>query len=166
MKIEEAVKSLEKQEEMLQFSHFDNVDAWELGSMIVADAKKNEYAIATSIRLNNGFAVFQYGCEGSSLDNQFWMTRKSHSVMRKEMSSLRLYATLKATGETMESCFLNQDEYACCGGGFPIRVKGVGVIGTVMVSGLNHIADHNMLIKCISQYLKVDGVPQIAENAI
>ncbi len=40
------------------------------------------------------------------------------------------------------------------GGAFPIRVEGVGVIGSVIVSGLDHMADHEFAVACISQYLR------------
>ena len=40
MTIEEAIKVLEMQEEILQFTHFTNNDAWELGNLIVNEAKK------------------------------------------------------------------------------------------------------------------------------
>ena len=39
MTIEELLKVLEMQEEILQFSHFTNADAWELGNQIVIDRK-------------------------------------------------------------------------------------------------------------------------------
>ena len=37
MTIEELLKVLEMQEEILQFSHFTNGDAWELGNLIVLE---------------------------------------------------------------------------------------------------------------------------------
>ena len=33
-------KIIEKQEQVLRFDHFDNEDAWELGSIIVEEAKE------------------------------------------------------------------------------------------------------------------------------
>ena len=39
MTIEELLKVLEAQEEILQFSHFTHEDAWELGTMIVMEAR-------------------------------------------------------------------------------------------------------------------------------
>ena len=39
MTIEELLKVLEMQEEILQFSHFTHGDAWELGNIIVMEAR-------------------------------------------------------------------------------------------------------------------------------
>ena len=55
------------QEEILQFSHFTNADAWTLGNMLVAEAQRRGASVMISIRLNNGFTVCQYGFDGSNL---------------------------------------------------------------------------------------------------
>ena len=78
-----------------------------------------------------------------------------------EMSSLRLYMLLKKNGETLEDRGLNGKDYVAGGGGFPIRVAGVGVIGSVIVSGLDHMADHEFAVACISQYLRIDEIPRL-----
>ena len=44
---------------------------------------------------------------------------------------------------------------------FPIRVEEVGVIGTVAITGLDHVSEHDLLVKCISKYLHVAEVPRI-----
>jgi uncharacterized protein (UPF0303 family) len=159
--VEEAIKVLEMQEEILQFSHFTNDDAWELGNIIVAAAKKLDVSIAVSIRLNNGYTVFQYGFEGTNLVNDRWLERKFNLVKMTEKSSLYAYMLLQHTGETLEDWGLNSKDHAASGGGFPIRVEEVGVIGAVIVTGLDHVTDHDLLIKCISKYLHVDEVPRI-----
>ena len=38
MTVEELIAMLEMQEEILQFNHFTNEDAWELGNIMVAEA--------------------------------------------------------------------------------------------------------------------------------
>ena len=49
-----------------------------------------------------------------------------------------------------------------CGGGFPSSfVEEVGVIGTVAITGLDHVSEHDLLVKCISKYLHVAEVPRI-----
>lgn len=161
MTVEELAKVLEMQEEILQFSSFTNADAWELGTMVVMEARRLGVSIAVRIRLNNGYTVFQYGMDGTNLYNEQWLTRKENTVRTLEQSSLRLYMSLRETQETIEERFLNPNEYAACGGGFPIRVEEVGVIGSIAVSGLDHVSDHDLLVKCISKYLHVAEVPRI-----
>jgi uncharacterized protein (UPF0303 family) len=46
-----------------------------------------------------------------------------------------------------------ENEYACCGGGFPLTVKNAGVIGTICVSGLPHMEDHKLIVDSLKQYL-------------
>lgn len=161
MTVEELAKVLEMQEEILQFSSFTNADAWELGTMVVMEGRRLGVSIAVRIRLNNGYTVFQYGMDGTNLYNEQWLTRKENTVRTLEQSSLRLYMSLRETQETLEERFLNPNEYAACGGGFPIRVEEVGVIGSIAVSGLDHVSDHDLLVKCISKYLHVAEVPRI-----
>ena len=55
MTISEVIEVLEMQEEILQFSHFTNADAWTLGNMLVAEAQRRGVFPVISIRLNNGF---------------------------------------------------------------------------------------------------------------
>lgn len=164
MMLEESIRVLAMQEEILQFSHFTNEDAWELGSLMVAEAARNHLPVAVSIRLNNGYTVFQYGFQGTNYSNERWMYRKQNTVRLTEMSSLRFFMILKKNGETLEEHGLDPKEYVARGGGFPIRVAGVGVIGSVIVSGLDHMADHEFASACISKYLQIDGIPRLPEK--
>lgn len=161
--LEEVIKLLALQEEILQFTHFTNGDAWELGSFMVAEAKKRELPVAISIRRHNGEVIFQYCNDGTDLTNADWMRRKENTVKAVSTSSLRLYVKLQLKGETMADIFLDERDHACCGGGFPIRIEEAGVIGTIIVSGLNHVADHDFIVKCLSKYLHTDEVPRIRE---
>lgn len=164
MMVEESIRILAMQEELLQFPHFTNDDVWELGRLMVEKAAENGLPVAISIRLNSGFTVFQYGFKGTNYNNEQWMTKKQNTVRTMEMSSLRLYMTLKNSGETLEDRGLNSQEYVACGGGFPIRVVGAGVIGSVIVSGLEHTADHEFAVSCIRQYLGIDKIPMLPLN--
>ncbi|WP_099467578.1 heme-degrading domain-containing protein [Konateibacter massiliensis] len=159
--MDEAIKVLEMQEEILQFSHFTNDDAWELGNIIVAAARKLDVSIAVSIRLNSGYTIFQHGFDGTNLLNEKWIERKFNTVKLTEKSSLHTYMLLSQNEETIEDWGFNSKDYAACGGAFPIRIEEVGVIGSVIISGLDHVSDHDLLIKCISKYLHVDEVPRI-----
>lgn len=161
MTMDELIAILKMQEEILQFSHFTNEDAWELGNMIVAEAKRRRLAVAVSIRLNNGYTLFQYAADGTNLQNEHWLTRKQNTVRTLERSSLYSYMQLRKNEESMEDWLLDPREYAVVGGGFPIRIEEVGVIGGILVSGMDHVSDHDLIVKCISRYLHIDEVPRI-----
>ena len=51
--IEELLAMLEMQEEILQFTHFTNEDAWELGKLLVSEIQRQKLPVAVTIRLNN-----------------------------------------------------------------------------------------------------------------
>ena len=133
----------------------------ELGNIMVAEARRRKMPVVISIRLNNGYTVFQYAGDGTNLHNENWLRRKFNTVKTLEKSSLYTYMLLRKNEETMENLFLDEKEYACCGGGFPVRVEEVGVIGAILVSGLDHVSDHDFIVKCVSRYLHIDEVPRI-----
>ena len=59
-----------------------------------------------------------------------------------------------ADGTTFEERFrLDPDRFAAHGGAFPVIVKGVGVVGTVAVSGLPQDEDHALVVAGLESYL-------------
>ena len=63
-------------------------------------------------------------------------------------------------GETPKIHGLSEEEYALCGGGFPIRIKGSKpIVGVILASNLFHIADHEFIITCLRAYLKCPEAP-------
>lgn len=159
--IEEALKVFEMQEEILQFSHFTNEDAWELGNLIVATLKKKGVVALTTICLNNGFRVFQYGMNGTTPYNERVAKQIHNTVKLMEKSSLNVTMMLQQSNELSNDHLLCEKEYALCGGGFPIRIEEVGVIGSVVITGVNPVLDHDLLVKCIGKYLHVDEIPRL-----
>jgi uncharacterized protein (UPF0303 family) len=164
MKIDKYIALVEQQEEALQFPHFNRRDAWELGNEFVRDILDKKIALAVSIRLLNGLILFQYSSEGTTLNNESWITRKFHTVRDLDASTLLNTLRLQKRKETLEGRGLDPKYYVSGGGGFPIRIRGTGLIGAALVSGLPGLQDHNMLIECISRYLKAADVPRIPQN--
>lgn len=80
---------------------------------------------------------------------------------RREKSTMLLYSEMKKSEETLEDIGLNTGEYSCMGGGFPIRIEEVGVIGVILVSNQNHFVNHDIIVRAVSRYLHVDEVPRI-----
>lgn len=161
MEIEELLQILEMQEEILQFTHFTNADAWELGNLIIQEARRRETPVVLKIRLNNSQTVFQYDSDGTTRYMEEQAEKKIRTVQMLEKSSLRLHMMLRQDEETLESMGLDPAEYSSLGGAFPIRMEEAGVIGVIAATGENHVTDHDLLVKCISRYLHIDEVPRI-----
>ncbi|HIZ65009.1 MAG TPA: heme-binding protein [Candidatus Blautia pullicola] len=161
MTVEEVITVLAMQEEILQFNHFTNEDAWALGNLLVAESRKRGMDTAVEIRLNNGYTVFKYAGNTTNLNSQSWMDKMFATVRRMEKSTLLLYSDLKKTEETLEDVGLDSKEFSCMGGGFPVRVEEVGVIGAILVSNQSHFINHDIIVKALSRYLHIDEVPRI-----
>lgn len=161
---EELMKALEMQEEVLQFVHFTNDDAWELGSLLVKEAKKLGISVAVQIKRNNDMTVFSYAMSGMTQYNRTRLKRKHNTVRMMEKSSLYMYMLLEESKGGVQGLQLPENEYGFYGGAFPIRIEEAGVIGSVAVSGIGHVADHDFLIKVISKYLHIDEVPRISTD--
>ena len=161
MTMDELMKVLDMQEDILQFTHFTNADAWELGTMILMEARRRGAQVGIMIRRSNGEVVFQYCDNGITPHNVELMRRKSNSVLLTERSSLQLYMAATNAPESVKQMVLDPKEYAMLGGGFPICVEEDGVVATVAVSGMGQVSDHDVIVKCISKYLHIDEVPRI-----
>ena len=165
MNLDKYISIVEKQESILRFPHFNRRDAWELGQLMVSRILQEKLVLAASIRLTNGFVLFQYAAEGTTANNENWMTRKFNVVRDLEISSLLNTLRLGKKKQTLENKGLDPRHYATSGGGFPIHISGSGVIGAVIVSGLPHLMDHDFLIETLSQFLKIQDVPRIPVDA-
>ena len=132
-----------------------------MGNIIVAEARKRGLDTAVEIRLNNGYIVFKYAGNSTNLNNESWMTKMYNTVRRMEKSTMLLYSEMKKSEETLEDIGLNTGEYSCMGGGFPIRIEEVGVIGVILVSNQNHFVNHDIIVRAVSRYLHVAEVPRI-----
>ena len=152
---------LEKQEQMLRFEHFCQSDALALGTLMARRAQEADLTVAISIRLGNGVILFQYLPDGTNALNENWMRRKFNNVMAMSLSSLKEAFSMEEKGSTLADQGLNETDYALCGGGFPIRIRGSEVvIGAVVASNLYHIADHEFVTGALRKYLGCPDVPE------
>ncbi|MBR3796240.1 MAG: heme-binding protein [Clostridia bacterium] len=154
-------KTAKEQEDLLRFDHFTARDAWELGAFIVSRVYEEGLDMAVCIRKLNGHILFQHCTQGTTLSNQSWMQRKFNTALLTEGSSLRAWATLNLKGQTPQDQGVSPLEYAYCGGAFPIRLKSGELIGMVIVSNLPHRDDHRFLVRCLAEYLGINGAAEI-----
>ena len=158
---EEISELAKKQEELLRFPHFNNKDAWDLGCFLVQRIYEKQIELAVAIRKLNGSVIFQYGTEQTNQNNINWMKRKFNTVALMERSSYGAWAASLASGETVLTHGLNENEYVFCGGGFPIRLTTGEIVAVLTVSNLPHEEDHRFMIDALKDWLNVEDVPFI-----
>ena len=147
------VAELAAQEQELRWRSFDEDDAWRLGSALVARARGRELPVAIDITRGD-HQLFHAALPGSSPDNDAWLRRKARVVARFHHSSLHVGQICRDAGRTLEEMFLvPESEFAAHGGAFPITVTGVGVIGSVAVSGLPLLEDHALVVSVLQEHL-------------
>ena len=149
----ELIGSLEQQERRLVFTRFDNADAWRLGCLLVELATQRDLPVAVDIR--RGLQqVFHAGLPGSSADNDAWIARKVRVVERFGCSSYLVGRRLAVRGQVLDAAMgVDPALFAAHGGAFPVRVRDVGVVGAVTVSGLPQAQDHALVVEAIEAHL-------------
>lgn len=154
MNAQELMQHCLQQEETYQFTHFDRDDVWALGCALVESARSMEGPLAVEIELN-GTVVFRHFPAGTGAFHEQWLARKRNTVRLTGHSSLYIFADLAARGVTMqEDMRLDSVEYADCGGGFPLRLRGGCVIGSLCASGLPHLRDHATVIQALDRFFQ------------
>jgi uncharacterized protein (UPF0303 family) len=152
---------LAEQEERLVFTGFDNDDAWRLGCLLVDMARQRRLPVTVDIRCN-GHQLFHAALPGTAPTHDLWIERKARVVEHLRCSSYLAGRRLAAAGEELDHTHgVDPARYATHGGAFPVRVRGVGVIGAVVVSGLPQADDHRLVVEAIEAYLAGDRSPEM-----
>ncbi|MFH8250524.1 heme-degrading domain-containing protein [Microbacterium sp. B2969] len=145
--VAETLARVESEERELVLPRFDLDDAWRLGSALRATAVERKLPVVIGISLGEA-RVFHTALPGSSADNDGWLERKSRVARRYGRSSYGVGLTFKARGSDFDlHGRLDTSLYAAHGGVFPITIAGVGVVGTVGVSGLPQEDDHALVVE-------------------
>lgn len=151
--MEYQLDKLIEQEGSLQFTRFDEDTAWQLGCAFVAKAQADKLGITIDISTKDK-VLFHYSCKGTNPDNDQWVLRKKHAVNRFGHSSMYLGVKLRELSLTLEQKYMvSEREYSAHGGCFPVTVRGVGIVGTVTVSGLTQEDDHGLVVEVLRAFL-------------
>ncbi|MFJ8587697.1 heme-degrading domain-containing protein [Streptomyces sp. NPDC093595] len=147
------IAALEEQQARLTLPRFTYDDAWRLGTLLVELARERRAPVAIDVR-RGPQQLFHAALPGSSADNDAWIDRKRRVVERYAESSLLVGTRFRAKGKDFDTASrLAPDLYAAHGGSFPLAVEGVGVIGTVTVSGLPQVEDHALVVEALERFL-------------
>ena len=148
-----SVAELAQQERDLRWERFDENDAWRLGAALVEHARARALPVSIDITRAD-HQLFHAALPGTSPDNDAWLRRKARVVARFHRSSLHVGQLCRDADRTLAQMFLvPETEYAAHGGAFPVTVAGVGVIGSVAVSGLPQVQDHELVVDVLREVL-------------
>lgn len=135
--------------EGLHLASFSPAEALALGLMAADRAIEQSLPIVIEV-VHLGRVAFRAVLPGALPDSDDWIARKRRVVERYHRSTL----ATKIKYEERETEFhaatgLSRTEYAAAGGGMPIVVTGVGVVGGFYASGLPEVEDHQFLVACL-----------------
>jgi uncharacterized protein (UPF0303 family) len=151
--MDDILKQLLQEEQELQFTKFNELTAWQIGSQLVERSVKEGLPVTIDITRGD-HQLFHASLHGTSADNDDWIKRKVRLVYRFGHSSFYVGQLLKSKGKQIEEAYLiSEKDYAPHGGCFPVIVKDTGMVGTITVSGLAQEDDHKLVVQAIRDFL-------------
>ena len=154
--IERDLGIIAEQERLLQFETFSATTTWLLGSRLRAEAVERAAAMTFEIQLA-GRTLFFASTDGAPAGQADWIRRKRNVVARFGRSSYAVGLELELSGKTIEQRHgLTLADYAMHGGGFPLALRGTGLVGTVVASGLTQRTDHAIVVDALAAILGIN----------
>ena len=147
-----STQELLQQEKDLILSSFTNEDAIGLGQELLKLALDQTAPVIVQVRIGEQI-IFHSALTGSSSENDWWINRKYRVVEKFKHSSMYVRVSFEEKNQSFEEdSGLDNELYAAHGGGFPISVTDIGIVGVALVSGLPQVEDHKMIIKGLTNF--------------
>lgn len=148
-----SMDELMAEQSQLVLKRFDHALAWQIGSHIHAAAAERNLPIG--IEVSHGASlVFLAIMPGATPDNVDWVRRKRAVALRFHQSSLYMRLLCESKGVNFHTRYrLPEADYAASGGGVPVFVEHVGVVGAVAISGLPDVEDHRLVVSALRSLL-------------
>lgn len=164
---EHDIRTIMRQEAELVLDRFDEAVAFALGAAIRERALKENLPIVVDIRTFDR-PLFYAAMPGSNGSNPEWTRRKGNVVRRFLKSTYRMVLEQQRPDRTFRPGEgLDVSDYVLAGGGFPVAVRGAGVIGVIAVSGLPEREDHGVVVEALCEHLGKDAealaLPRLSE---
>jgi uncharacterized protein (UPF0303 family) len=151
------IRQIESQVAELQLARFTNTDAHRLGLVLLSYAVERSLPITIDVTRGTQ-VVFHVAMDGTTVDNDDWVHRKTRAVQRFGEPSLLIGLRPRLRGERIEDeAWFDERRYAAHGGCFPIMVRDVGMVATVTVSGLEQTEDHALVVEALRELRDSSG---------
>lgn len=151
--VQALIARVQEQERRLVLPRFTHDDAWALGTLLVGTARERRLPVTVDITRGQQ-QLFHAALEGTAAHNDVWIARKVATVRELGCSSFLAGLQARARGEVFEDApWIDAARMAGHGGAFPLTVAGVGVVGTLTVSGLPQAEDHALAVEALEAFL-------------
>lgn len=153
----EWLDTISRQEELLRVEGMTADGCFALGTIIVRLANE-KYHKPVGIRIITGGQItFSFLMEGTSINNNWWMDKKLNTCRMTGVSSIRALVETAEGLRPMEPEFENENNFALCGGCFPLKNAAGKLLGYVLTSGLAHECDHQLIVDALNEFLGKDA---------
>jgi len=147
------IAQVQEQERRLVLTRFTHDDAWALGTLVVDLARTRGLPVTVDVTRGQQ-QLFHAALAGTAAHNDVWIARKVETVRELGTSSFLAGLQARARGQAFEDApWIDATRMAGHGGAFPITVAGVGVVGTLTVSGLPQAEDHALAVEGLELFL-------------
>jgi uncharacterized protein (UPF0303 family) len=152
-----STEQLLEEEAALELSALTNVDAVEIGRIALEIGTERNLPIAIEVRIGE-WMVFHASLLGSKPENDGWIARKSRVVYLTHHSSM--YERVSAEERSVdwhEEHEVTDETHAIHGGALPLKVRNVGLVGVLVISGLPQVQDHLLGVEILTEFLARRG---------
>jgi uncharacterized protein (UPF0303 family) len=146
-----------EEEQILTLPSLDLTDALEIGEIAKSLGMARNLPIAIEVRLGD-WIIYHASLPGSTVENQWWIDRKTRVVMLKHHSTMyeRVSAQERGIDWHRENNLLDET-HAIHGGGLPLITKSEGFVGVLLISGLPQVEDHLLGVEVLTEFLARKG---------
>ena len=156
---QDLIDAIAEQERRLVLDRFDEEIAFTIGCAIRERALAMNGPVSIEIR-SAARRYFFTTLSGATPENEDWGRRKINTVLRTYKSSMRAGLFYELEGRAQwPDVGLPYSDFVLHGGGFPVTVKGVGVVAAIGISGLPSIEDHEMATATLAEHIGVTLTP-------
>ncbi len=153
MDLQTEIERVRAQEAALACAPFDAQRAWELGVALREAALARGASLCIEVRLS-GHTVFLHAMPGTNPSNADWIRRKRNTVELLGRSSYAVGLQMTQENTTLaDKMGLPLRDYASHGGCVPLRDASGTVWGSVGVSGLPQLQDHELVVEVLGAFV-------------
>lgn len=141
-----------EEEKKYELKTFNSENARRIGEYAILYAKEHQLDICIDIYAYSK-QLFHYCGDRCTPSNERFIKKKRNSVLFFGHSTKFLYRKNNGNQEVLSQKYgLNTTDYTLTPGGFPIKLKDSGIVGTICVSGLEPEEDHKLVLMLMEWY--------------